>query len=167
MRKWHIAQLNVGTTVAPLESPALGEFVANLDRINALAEGAPGFVWRLESDSGNATDIKVSDDPRFIINMSVWSSIEALFDFVYRTAHTTIMARRREWFEQPTEAYQVLWWVPAGHTPTPREALERLELLRCLGPSPEAFSFKQRYPAPGEGGDPADMQPEPYCAGWK
>jgi len=166
MVNWHIAQLNVGRAVAPLESPALADFVANLDRINALAEASAGFVWRLKSDSGNATDIKVSEDPRFIINMSVWSSIEALFEFVYRTAHTGIVARRREWFERPIEAYQVLWWVPAGHKPTPQEALERLELLRRRGPTAEAFSFKQRYPAPGEAGDPSDMQPDPYCIGW-
>lgn len=167
MADWHIAQLNVGRTVAPLDSPALADFVADLARVNALADAAPGFVWRLESDSGNATDIQVSDDPRFIVNMSVWSSVEALFEFVYRTAHTAVMARRREWFERPAAAYQVLWWVPAGHQPTTQEALARLELLRRQGPSPQAFTFKQRYPAPGEGGGPSDMEPEPYCMGWK
>lgn len=163
---WHIAQLNVARAVAPLDSPTLAEFTAALDGINALAEASPGFVWRLKSDSGNATDIKVGDDPNFIVNMSVWTSVEALFDFVYRTSHTKVMARRREWFEKPAEAFQVLWWVPAGHRPTVDEALARLQQLRRHGPGPDAFTFKERYPAPGEMGQPTDMRPEPYCVGW-
>ncbi|HVO16582.1 MAG TPA: DUF3291 domain-containing protein [Alphaproteobacteria bacterium] len=163
---WHIAQMNVGRTVAPVDSPALADFMGALDRINALAEASPGFVWRLQSDSGNATDIKVSDDPQFIVNMSVWSSVEALFQFVYQSAHTPVMGRRRDWFEKPTEAYQVLWWVPAGHRPTPQEGLARLEHLRRHGPTAHAFTFKQRYPRPGAAGAPDDMAPEPYCVGW-
>lgn len=163
---WHIAQLNVGTTVAPLDSPELAEFVAALDRINALAEASPGFVWRLKSDSGNATDIQVADDPNFIVNMSVWESVEALFEFVYRSVHTSVMARRRDWFSKPDQAYQVLWWVPARHAPTVAEALDRLEHLRRHGPTPHAFSFKDRYPAPDRTGAPVDMKPEPYCVGW-
>lgn len=166
MRAWHIAQLNVGRTVAPPGSPQIADFMAALDGINALADASPGFVWRLQSDSGNATDIKVSDDPQSLVNMSVWDSIEALFDFVYRTAHTRIMARRREWFDKPLDAYQVLWWIPAGHLPTVQEALERLEHLRRHGPGPRAFTFKERYPQPDATGDPEDMRPEPYCVGW-
>jgi hypothetical protein len=166
MNEWHIAQLNVGRTLAAPDSPQLAAFMAALDEINALADAAPGFVWRLQSDSGNATDILVSQDPNLLVNMSVWSSIEALFDFVYRTAHTRVMARRREWFEKPAEAFLVLWWIPAGHRPSTGEALARLEHLRRHGPSPHAFSFKQRYPHPGLAGDPQDMNPEPYCAGW-
>jgi len=167
MAAWHIAQLNVGTTVAPLDSPELADFVAALDRVNLLAESSPGFVWRLKSDSGNATDIRASDDPNFIVNMSVWKSVEALFEFVYRSMHTKVMVRRREWFQKPDQAFQVLWWVPAGHAPTVEEALARLEHLRAHGPTPQAFTFKERYPAPGESGGPTDMQPEPYCVGWR
>jgi hypothetical protein len=166
MNAWHIAQLNVARAVAPPGSPELADFMAALDRINALAESSPGFVWRLQSASGNATDILVSDDPLFLVNMSVWSSVDALFGFVYRTAHTEVMKRRREWFEKPTEAYQVLWWVPAGHVPTVQEALERLAHLRREGPTERAFTFSQRYPSPGESGSPEDMKPEPYCGGW-
>ena len=165
-RVWHIAQLNVGTTVAPLASPELADFVAALDGINALAEASPGFVWRLKNDSGNATGIRASDDPNFIVNMSVWESIDALFAFVYISAHTKVMARRGEWFSKPDEAYQVLWWVPAGHEPTVDEALARLEHLRRHGSAAHAFTFKARYPAPGHGGEPVDMKPEPYCVGW-
>lgn len=163
---WHIAQLNVARAVAPLDSPALADFMAALDAVNALAETSPGFVWRLKSDSGNATDIKVDDDPKFIVNMSVWETVEALFEFVYRSAHTKVMVRRREWFEKPAEAFQVLWWVPAGHRPTIEEAMARLAHLRAHGPSAHAFGFKDRYPPPGEAGAPTDMRPEPYCVGW-
>ena len=167
MTAWHIAQLNVGTTVAPLDSPELADFVAALDGVNTLAESSPGFVWRLKSDTGNATDIRASDDPNFIVNMSVWESAEALFEFVYRSMHTKVMVRRREWFQKPDQAFQVLWWVPAGHAPTVQEALERLEHLRKHGPTAHAFTFKERYPAPGDSGGPTDMKPEPYCVGWR
>lgn len=166
MNAWHIAQLNVGRAVAPPGNPELADFMAALDRINALAESSPGFVWRLQSASGNATDILVSEDPRSLVNMSVWSSVESLFAFVYRTGHTDVMKRRREWFEKPTEAHQVLWWIPAGHLPSIEEALERLADLRREGPAPRAFTFSQRYPPPGELGSPEDMKPEPYCGGW-
>jgi hypothetical protein len=150
MTPWHIAQLNVGRAVAPPGSPELADFMAALDRINALAESSPGFVWRLQSASGNATDILVSDDPRSLVNMSVWESVESLFAFVYRTGHTEVMRRRREWFEKPVEAHQVLWWIPAGHIPTTDEALQRLGELRRNGPTEQAFTFSQCYSAPAE-----------------
>src|SRR5215469_12727536 len=146
MNAWHIAQLNVGRAVAPPGSPELADFMAALDRINALAEASPGFVWRLQSASGNATDILVSEDPRSLINMSVWSSVESLAAFVYRSGHTAVLQRRHEWFEKAAQAYQVLWWIPAGHIPTIAEALERLELLRSEGPTERAFTFGQRFP---------------------
>jgi len=167
MSAWHIAQLNVGRTVAPPDSPRLARFMAALDEVNARADTSPGFAWRLQSASGNATDIRASDDPNLLVNMSVWETIESLFNFVYRSAHTAVMARRREWFERPAEAYMVLWWVPAGHTPTVAEALERLERLRRNGPGPLAFSFSQRYPAPGERGDAVEAKPPSQCAGWE
>ncbi len=163
---WHLAQLNVGRAVAVPGSPELADFMAGLDRINALAEASPGFVWRLKSESGNATDIKVADDPRFLVNMSVWTSLEALFEFVYRSGHTKFLTRRREWFERPAQAHQVLWWITAGHIPTVQEALERLEYLRQRGPTAYAFTFSRRYLPAGELGSPEDMNPEPYCAGW-
>ena len=148
MQDWHLAQANIGRAVAPMDHPALAEFMALLDPINALAEETPGFVWRLKSDSGNATDIPVNGDPRVILNMSVWESADALFDFVYRSRHAPLLARRREWFEKPDRLHMVLWWVEAGHRPTVAEALARLDLLAELGPTPDAFAFKQRFPAP-------------------
>ena len=148
MQDWHLAQANIARAVAPMDDPAMADFMAQLDPINALADDTPGFVWRLQSGSGNATDIAVTDDPLVILNMSVWESAEALFDYVYRTAHTPVMARRREWFEKPAKPHLVLWWVEAGHRPIVAEALERLNRLAEQGPTPDAFTFKQRFPAP-------------------
>lgn len=148
MQEWHLAQANFARAVAPMDDPALADFMAQLDAINALAEESPGFVWRLKSDSGNATDIPVTDDPREILNLSVWESADALFDYVYRSAHTPVMARRREWFEKSDRPHMALWWVEAGHRPDVAEAMARLDLLAERGPTPDAFTFKQRFPAP-------------------
>jgi hypothetical protein len=170
MNGWHIAQMNVGVTVEAIDHPQIADFVNQLDEINALADQAPGFVWRLQSESGNATDIRPAnapDHPNFIVNMSVWENVESLFDFVYKTAHRLVMARRREWFEKPVSAYQVLWWVRAGHKPTAEEGLARLAKLQADGPTSEAFTFKARFPSPDKAGGPQDMQPEPYCVGWE
>jgi len=163
---WHIAQMNVGTTLYPTNDPRIAEFMNALDEINAMADAAPGFVWRLQSEGGNATDIILTDNPLFIVNMSVWQSVESLFDFVYRTSHRSIMTKRRNWFEKPDGAYQVLWWIPAGTTPTPQQGLERLRWLDHHGPSSYAFTFREKYPPPGISEPPQDMQPKPYCVGW-
>ncbi|HZZ34752.1 MAG TPA: DUF3291 domain-containing protein [Caulobacteraceae bacterium] len=146
---FELAQINIGRLLAPIDSPQIAAFVANLDRINALAENQPGFVWRLTGEGNNATDIQAFDDPRIALNMSVWESLEALAAFVYRTGHREVMRRRREWFEAPAEAYMALWWVPAGHRPTPAEGRARLEMLQRLGPTQGAFSFREPFPAPG------------------
>lgn len=166
MSAFHLAQLNVAHALAPVDSPLLADFMAALDDINRLAEASPGFVWRLQSDSGNATDIRHDDDPLQIVNMSVWESAETLFDYVYRTAHTKIMARRREWFSRPTKAFQVLWWIPAGSTPTVEEAMARLAHLQAHGPTPHAFTFKERFAAPDSTETPTKLVPDPYCHSW-
>src|SRR5690348_10197451 len=130
---FHLAQFNVGTLRFPLEDPRTADFVAALDPVNALADGAPGFVWRLvEEGEADATGLRPAGDD-VIINYSVWESQEALWDFVYRTAHLETMRRRREWFQRHVEAHLVLWWIPAGYVPTVGEALERLALLRSQG----------------------------------
>lgn len=167
MKRWHIAQMNVATALYPLEDARMAGFTGQLDQVNAMAEAAPGFIWRLKSEGGNATDIQMTSDPKFIINMSVWDSIEALFDFVYRTAHRGVMTERRQWFQPPTGAYQVLWWVAAGTAPTPQEGMARLAHLDKHGPTAQAFTFKQKFPPPGVAGAPEDMQPDPYCVGWR
>ncbi len=166
VKDWHIAQMNVATALYPLDDPGMEGFVSRLDEVNALAEASAGFVWRLQTEEGNATDIQVGDNPRFIVNMSVWESTAALFDFVYRSDHRAVMVRRREWFERPVTVYQVLWWVPAGHRPTVEEGLARLEHLNAHGPTATAFTFKSSFPPPDRAGSPSDMAPEPYCVGW-
>lgn len=163
MTDWHIAQMNVGTALYPLDDPRISGFMNKLDEINALAEDSPGFVWRLQSEAGNATDIKVADDPLFIVNMSVWRDVESLFDFVYKSSHRLVMGKRREWFQRPTNDYQVLWWVAAGHEPSVEEGLERLRELEQIGPSSAAFTFKQSFPPPGEAEEAQDLEPE--CSG--
>nr|WP_165987048.1 DUF3291 domain-containing protein [Streptomyces sp. YIM 98790] len=153
----HLAQVNIARLIAPLESPQLAGFVARLPEINALAERSPGFVWRMVDDKGaDSTGLRpdVTDD-MLLINCSVWESVEALHDYAYRSAHLRVMARRREWFERPAEAHQALWWVPAGHRPTVAEAMDRIALLRRHGPTPHAFTFRHRFPAPGPAADPA------------
>ena len=152
--RWHLAQLNVGRMVAPTTAPQVADFMAALDPINALADAAPGFVWRLQTEAGNATDIHEFDDPLLLLNMSVWESIESLRAFTYTTAHTGVLRRRREWFDKLAEAHLVLWWVPAGHIHTTAEAIERLEILRRHGPTPAAFTF--RVPFEPEAADPGD-----------
>lgn len=145
----HLAQLNIGRLRGPEGDPVVAGFFAELDRINALAESSPGFVWRLQTDSGNATEIRPYEDELIAVNLSVWESIESLKEFAYRSDHRPVMARRREWFEPMAEAYLALWWIPAGTTPTVEDAVERLERLRKVGPSPEAFTFRHPFPPPG------------------
>ena len=145
----HVAQVNLALPRAPLDSDLLADFVAQLDPVNALADSSPGFVWRLQTDDGDATGVRGFDDDRLIVNMSVWESVEALAEFVYRSGHVGVMRRRREWMERLVH-HQALWWVPAGHVPAVAEAEERLAHLRRHGPTPHAFTFKRRFPAPGE-----------------
>ncbi|WCM26089.1 DUF3291 domain-containing protein [Sphingomonas sp. QA11] len=162
---WHLAQVNIGRLVAPADDPQVAGFFQELDRINALAEASAGFVWRLKGEGNSATDLQPTPDPRLIVNMSVWADAEALFDYVYRSAHTPVMAQRRSWFDRFDGAYQALWWVPVGAVPTIDEAFARLWLLDRFGPSERAFTFKLRYPAPDAVGVPVDMQPDPWCVG--
>jgi hypothetical protein len=127
----------------------LADFMAALDPINAIADGAPGFVWRLQTDEGNATAIHAFHDPLMLVNMSVWESVEALAGYVYSSPHLAIMRRRREWTTRLVEQHLCLWWIPAGSLPTIEEGKDRLEHLREHGPTPCAFTFKKRF-SPGE-----------------
>lgn len=149
MQGFQLAQINVGRTLAPLDDPRLAGFVARLDDINALADRSRGFVWRLQGDSGNATDIQVSGDPNFIVNMSLWQDLESLFAYVYRSDHLQVMMQRRQWFENPAGAFMALWWLPAGTRPSVEQGLERIALLDRQGPTPQAFTFKQPFDAAG------------------
>ena len=148
MTEFHIAQINIARMLAPIEDPVMADFVAQLPPINALAKESPGFIWRLQSDSGDATRIKVYDDAMVIINLTVWESLETLRGYVYKSAHSGVMRNRRRWFEKFDVPYYALWWIPAGHVTDPQEGKERLEYLRQHGDTAHAFSFKQVFPRP-------------------
>jgi hypothetical protein len=146
MTQYQIAEINIGRTLAPLDSSVMAEFVNALAEINALADGSPGFVWRLQSEEGNATAIRVYEDPLTIVNLSVWDSIESLRAYAYQSRHVNFVRRRSEWFESlPQNSYMALWWVPAGTQPTAQEAKERLDYLTANGETPYAFSFKKIF----------------------
>ena len=155
MSAYNLAQLNIGRIRGPMDSPVMADFAENLERINALAERSPGFVWRLQTEEGDATAIRPFEDENMLVNMSVWRDVESLNKYVYSSAHVEIMRRRREWFEPMREAFLVLWWVPEGHRPGVAEAIAKLELLRTKGPTAEAFTFRKAFPPP----DAAQTQP--------
>jgi len=146
----HLAQFNIARMRAPIDDPVMEGFRSQLDRINALADRSPGFVWRLQTDGGDATAIRVYADPLVIVNMSVWESLEALHQYVYKSPHVGPLRDRRQWFEPATEPVLVLWWVASSHIPSVEEAMERLERLRAQGPTLEAFTFREPFPPPGE-----------------
>jgi hypothetical protein len=142
----HLAQVNVSLPQAPLDSAAMAGFVAALRPVNALADAAPGFVWRLQTADGDATGVRLRGDRRLLVNLSVWVSLEALADFVFRTAHVSVMRDRRQWFVPTHEPSTALWWVEAGTLPTVPDADTRLTHLREHGPSRYAFTFRTPFP---------------------
>jgi hypothetical protein len=147
MSQFRLAQLNVAKMKEPLESPAMSDFVGNLDRINALAEQSPGFVWRLKDETGSAVGIRPFGED-FIINLSVWADVASLSSYAFKSGHVEIMRRRREWFERLVDAHAALWWVPKDHRPSIAEAKERLDHLQQFGVTPHAFTFKEAFPPP-------------------
>lgn len=149
MTSYHLAQLNVAEPAVPVDGPVFAQFIALLPEINAVADASPGFVWRLTDDTGaDATSLRPFG-PVTMVNMSVWESVEALRDYVYRSGHLAVTQRRREWFVPPAGPYQVLWWIEAGRMPTLDEAGRRLAMLRANGPTEEAFTFRAAFPPPG------------------
>ncbi|MEU8325234.1 DUF3291 domain-containing protein [Nonomuraea sp. NPDC048881] len=142
----HLAQLNVAHLRAPIDAPELAEFVALLEPVNAVADEAPGFVWRMKESESDPTATVMHDyGDHLLINFSVWESLQTLWDFTYRSVHLGVLRRRREWFLRVAEPYMVMWWVPEGHIPSLAEGMRRLERLRTEGPSPEAFTYKDSY----------------------
>jgi heme-degrading monooxygenase HmoA len=151
----HLAELNIARLSHPIDHPLIAPFVELLNPVNAAADAAPGFVWRLsEEGEADATRMRPAGEET-VVNLSVWETQEALWDFTYRSGHLEVMRRRREWFERHVEAHLVLWWVPAGHVPTIGEALDRLADLRANGPSPRAFTFVSSYTAAEAAASPA------------
>jgi hypothetical protein len=155
MTAFHLAQVNVGRARGEIGEEVMSGFVARLDEINALAERSAGFVWRLQTEDGNATAVRPFQDPRILINLSLWSDLSSLREYVYRGDHAAVMRDRRQWFERFERVYVALWWVPAGHTPSVLEAVERLEHLDRCGPTPFAFSFAEAF---GPDGEPAPRE---------
>lgn len=145
MADWELAQINVARLIAPVDDPAVAEFMNALDEINAVAGHSPGFVWRFQTDDGNATAVRPYEDESILINVSTWASITALSDYVYRSAHTPFLRRRAEWFLRTRDVFVALWWVRAGHRPSTEEAIGRLEHLRAHGPTPRAFTFRHTF----------------------
>ncbi len=151
MSDWHLAQLNIAQAIAPMDDPLMADFVAQLDPVNLLAERSPGFVWRLKDDSGNATALQAFNDPKLLVNLSVWESLEALRNFVYRDQeHRAVMADRRRWFLPMDGPHMVLWWIRAGQLPSLDEAKARLQSLTDNGPNSDAFTFGKPAPTPKE-----------------
>ena len=147
MRKYSVAQVNLGRIKAPLDSEVMRGFMSRLDEINALADSSPGFVWRLQTREGNATYFRpYAEDDRILLNMSVWESVEALQHYVYRTVHAELLRHRHQWFEKFSGTYLALWWVPAGHIPSIDEAKKRVAHLDANGPTQFAFTFKTIFP---------------------
>jgi hypothetical protein len=144
-RTYHIAQINVARLIAPIDNPKILDFVANLDQINSIAESYKGFVWRLKDDSGNATSMKIFEDPLIIVNMSVWETIEDLFDYTYSSDHIDVFRRRGEWFEKHESQHLALWWIPSNSTPSAEDGKEKLQYINDHGPTPFAFTFKKRF----------------------
>jgi len=142
---FHLAQVNVARARGQPNEPVMAEFMAALPEINALAERSPGFVWRLQTEDGDATAIRPYGDPLILVNLSLWRDLDALREYVFRSDHAGYMRRRREWFQRFERVYLALWWVPAGHIPTIGEAVERLAHLEAHGPTPSAFGFAQPF----------------------
>ena len=162
MDGWDIAQVNIALPQTPLTEPELRWFVYALAPVNAAADAAPGFRWRLQTEDGDATAIRAFDDDRLIVNLTVWTSIEALADFVYRDpTHVDVLRRRRDGFRRLGEAHQVLWWVRVGHRPSVAEAEDRLAHLRRHGPTPWSFTFRTPVPAPGA--EVQESHPDWFC----
>ena len=148
MAIFHIAQVNVAQAKAGMASDLMQGFVSRLDEINTLADGADGFIWRLKEDSGSATAIRVFDDPLLLINMSVWTNLDALKHYVYKSLHVDLIKDRDAWFNKLGQSHQALWWIPVGHIPNVEEAQKKLEYIRKFGPSAEAFTFAKPHPMP-------------------
>lgn len=151
---FYLAQVNIARASGAVDDPVMAGFVAQLAAINALADRSPGFVWRLQTEDGDATAIRPYADDRILINLSVWEDLGPLRAFVFRSAHTDVMRRRREWFERFPEAYVALWWVTVGHRPSVEEAVARLAHLQFHGPSSKAFTFREAYDPWGRTAEP-------------
>ena len=148
MAKYHLAQVNIALAKGEMDTELMNGFVSRLDEINAMADNAEGFVWRLQTDDGDSTAIRIFDKPLLLVNMSVWESVDTLKNFVYTSAHVELIRDRQAWFHKFVDAHQALWWIPFGHIPTTEEAKEKLEYIQENGSSPLAFHFGKPFSMP-------------------
>jgi GNAT superfamily N-acetyltransferase len=142
----HLAQLNIARLHHPLDDPRSAEFVDGLPIVNGAGEASPGYIWRLQSETGDATDIRAFDDPLVIVNLTLWESLDALKAFAYRGVHRDYFRRRGEWFVDGSSR-TALWWLPAGSRPTVDDAKRRLDFIDAFGVSPYAFEMGQQPPS--------------------
>ena len=164
MATYHLAQVNIGRFRAPIDSPIMEGFRSQLDPINALADASPGFIWRLQTEDGNATAIRpYENDDLMAINMSVWENLESLQQFVYKSHHVHPLRGRQQWFEPIEGPILALWWIPAGQLPSVAEARERLQHLKDHGPTPYSFTFRTPFPAPGGQRDNPEGLDAAFC----
>lgn len=148
MAKYHLAQVNIALAKGEMDTELMNGFVSRLDEINEKADKAEGFIWRLQTDDGDSTAIRVFDKPLLLVNMSVWESIDTLKNFVYTSAHVELIRDRQAWFHKFVDAHQALWWIPQGHIPTTEEAKEKLEYIQKHGSTAKAFHFGKPFPMP-------------------
>jgi hypothetical protein len=163
--RFHLAQLNIGRMRGPIDDPVMEGFRSQLEAVNAVADRSPGFVWRLQTEDGDATAIRAYEDPLLAVNMSVWESLDALHAYVYASAHLGVLRDRKQWFDPASDHILVLWWVPAGHLPTLDEAKRKLEQLRSQGPTADAFTFRKAFPPPGAATIDAPEVDAEFCRG--
>jgi len=149
-QEFHLAQVNIARAKASLEHPLMQGFVEQLDGLNRLAESSPGFVWRLQGEEGDATALRLFEDERIIVNLSLWHSVEALKSYVYGGAHLEALRNKKSWFEKMDQPALALWWVPAGRLPSLESAQQALASIQRHGATPAAFTFARPYPAPAE-----------------
>ena len=151
MSAYHLAQFNIAKAKGPTDGPVMAEFMANLERINRLAEDTPGFVWRFQTDDGDATSVRAFDDPDLLLNLSTWESIDSFKHHVYKSDHAAFLPRRREWFEPVADLpVMVMWWVPAGSQPSIDECVAKIDHLQKHGPTQAAFTFRNSFPPPAD-----------------
>ncbi|KEI71075.1 DUF3291 domain-containing protein [Endozoicomonas elysicola] len=148
MARYHLAQVNIAKAKGPMDSAVMKGFVDQLDYINQLADNSPGFVWRLQTEEGDATDISVFDDELIIINMSVWQTYEDLKQYVYSGEHLSVLKQKKDWFDKLPGSHLALWWIPSDTIPTVEEGKQALESLDTQGPTEKSFTFARPYPAP-------------------
>ncbi len=143
----HLCEFKIGVLKYDWDDPHVADFQNNLDRVYAVAERSPGYVWHMPPDAMEEAQLDpqgiLGANPRTASTLSVWETPEALYAFTFETVHKQFFDRRGEWYDpevQPTRF--VMWWVEEGQRPTVEQAAERLETLTRHGDTEAAFGWK-------------------------